>query len=836
MVFVHGILLVCSLLIVARLMELQVIDKNEYYAMAQDQHFGGVRLAARRGEIFALNSKTEETTILATNTTLDLLYVDPVNIDPAKIPGDSHSLVAETLADILLTPTYHALCSKGDPACPREFSNFLGSPYSAAFDPLLLVRELQTGALLEPLPPEMPIPTTEDLDIPDITEVRRLFARDIERRIEEQRVTFVPLKYSATKDEIAKVGELNLPGIYINEDQKLIFGDPEEVNQQKLSTIGRTLAPIIGVDSSSIEYSLRTRPLRYVPILRKLPPDLSLQIKQMKLNSMKQTNQRRQNAASRADLETILDPFRSIAIIPEHWRYYPDGTIGSHVVGFMNVNQEAQYGVERTFDSQLRGQEGLISTVSDLQGGQILTSNQTIIDPKDGDTMILTIDPFVQKEVEHILDTAVKEYKAESAQAIVMDPYTGRVIAMANAPLFERNDYATVFEKVPVFVPPGEDDLIVAEVYNPINNARIVKDYMSTVFSEEGRTTFSDAAQQLLNDVEKMYDLKDLTRYYVYEGENARFEVFPTAVKGIWLKYKNNIGVGAYLNRTIQEIYEPGSVMKPITMAIAIDQGEVEPQDIYDDIGPVKVDEYEIKNALLSYYGKVSMTDCLAMSINTCMTSVSQKLGRKLFHRMIERFGFSKITSIELEDELTGELKPWRTWSVSDLATASFGQGFSATPLQVITAFSALANGGKLMKPTIVDSIVHPDGTVEKTEPHVIDQVITPQASETITAMLTTSSDYGFAKAGKVPGYKLAGKTGTSQIAGPGGRYETGTGSTVNTFMGYAPPQHPKFILLVKFDRPKFRENLFAEATSAPVFKSIAAFLFEYYGIPPDEK
>ena len=140
------------------------------------------------------------------------------------------------------------------------------------------------------------------------------------------------------------------------------------------------------------------------------------------------------------------------------------------------------------------------------------------------------------------------------------------------------------------------------------------------------------------------------------------------------------------------------------------------------------------------------------------------------------------------------------------------------------------------MKPEIVDRIIHPDGTEEPVEPQTIDQVITPESSRTITTMLTSSSNYGFAKAGKVKGYKLAAKTGTSQIAGPGGRYESGTGSTINTFMGYAPPEHPKFILLVKVDRPKFRERIFAESTSAPLFKEIATFLYDYYGLPPDEK
>lgn len=830
MVFVHGFLLVCGLLIVARLMELQVIDRGDYYAMAQSQHFGGVKLPAQRGEILALNANTGETSILATNTTLDLLYVDPF-----LITNDA-PMIAERMADIILTPAYHEVCSKGMSTCPRELLSFIGSPYNAAFDPMLLVNAISSGTLLEPLPSQIPSLTAADLDIPDITEVRRLLARDIERRISTKRVTFVPVKYSATKEEMAAVAQMNIAGIYVNEDSKLISANPEEMAQNNVGPTSRKLAEALSLDAETLSYSFRSRPLRYVPILRKVSPEVSLQIKQMKLESMKQTAERRKQAANRSDLEAIQDPMRAVAIIPEHWRYYPDGSIASHVVGFMNATQEAQYGIERTFDAQLRGQEGLISTVSDLQGGQILTADQTIIDPKDGETLVLTIDPFIQKAVENILDKAVKEFKADSAQAIVMDPFTGRIMAMANAPVFERNNYADVYQKEPTVIPPGEENAIVVEIYNPINNSRIVKDYLPVVMTDEGRTTLPEDIQQKLKDVEKMYDLHDLARYYVYEGQNARHEVFPTGSTNVWLKYKNNIGVGAYLNRNIQEIYEPGSVMKPVTMAIAIDQGEVMPNDIYDDTGPVKVDEYEIKNALLSYYGKVSMTDGLAHSINTCMTSVSQKLGRKLFHRMIERFGFGHVTNIELEDELTGELKPWRSWSNADLATASFGQGFSATPLQMITAFSALANGGKLLKPTIVDRVIHPDGSVEKTEVRVIDQVLTPETSETITAMMTNSSNYGFAKAGKVPGYKLAGKTGTSQIAGPGGRYETGTGSTVNSFMGYAPPENPKFILLVKFDRPKFRQNLFAESTSAPVFKEIAAFLFDYFNLPPDEQ
>ena len=822
MVFVHSFLGLCLLLLVARLIELQVIDRKEYHALAQDMHFGGTRLPAQRGQILATNSKTGETVILATNTTLDLLYVDPLILDDP-------SGIAELLADTLLTEDYHQACILGLDTCPRELINF----YAAAFDPLTFARKAASGALFEPLPDVLPTGPAPGGHMPDITEMRRMFARDIESRVSKKRVTFVPLKYSATKVQMNLVKELNALGIYIGWDQKLIYANPEEVNQSSVATLSKKLAEILQLDADTLKNSMRTRPLRYVSIMRRLPPALSLKIKELQLQSLEETSKRRSEAATREVAEKITDPLRSLALLPEHWRYYPDGSIASQIVGFLNTNQDAQYGVERTFDSQLRGQEGLISTVSDPHGGQILTSEQRIVDAKDGDTVVLTIDPFVQKKVEEILERTLKQYDAESAQAIIMDPYTGRILAMVNAPLFERNSYADVFKKEPIAIPPEKESGIVVEVFHPENNARIVKAYFRDVFDVEGRKNLSEKTQEALAEVEQLYDLRDLARYYLYIGQNSRKEVFPTNIPGVWLKFKNNIGVGAYLNRTIQQIYEPGSVMKSVTMAIAIDQGEVVPGDIYNDTGPVKVDRYEIKNALLKYYGNVTMTNCIEWSINTCMTSISEKLGRRLFRRMLERFGFGKITGIELDDELPGDIIPLSNWNVALLATASFGQGISVTPLQMVAAWTPLANGGKLMRPTVVDRVIHSDGTVTVNEPTVVDQVITPQTSQTITAMLVSSADIGFATAGKPKGYKVAGKTGTSQIAGPGGRYEVGTGSTIGTYMGYAPPDRPKFLMLVKFDRSK---DEFGSYTAGPVFKEISSFLFQYYGIPPDEK
>jgi cell division protein FtsI/penicillin-binding protein 2 len=826
MVIVHAFLFVCVLVIVARLMKLQILERGLYHAAAHRQHYGDVTLPAQRGEILALNSKTGETSILATNTTQDLLYVDPLVVDD---PGR----MADLLSELLLTPQMHQDCSHGLDTCPRELLTMKDSPYSPAYDPLLLVKRFASGAVFEPLPQDLAA-LPGDLRIPDLTESRRRFARDIQARISEKRVTFAPLKYSATKPQKEQIRQLRLPGISVNDEQNLVYGDPEQVDQSRVQSIARTLAPLLEVDAVALEQMLEARPLRYVPIMRRLSPALSLAVKQMQVDSIKATNLKRKQAATQKEAEGIDDPLRAIALIPEHWRYYPDPTIASHVIGFVNNNQDAQYGLERAFDAQLRGQEGSISTVSDPHGGQILTADQTIVDPKDGDTLVLTIDPFIQKEVERELDEGVKKYEADSGQIIIMDPYTGRIIAMANSPGFERDAYTTVYAKEPIAVPEDKRQKIVVEVFDPRSNERIVKAYIDQVFTADGRKNLPPEIQTRLADAEKLFDFPAITRYYQYTGEFARRELFPTTIPGIWLKYKNNLGVGAYINRTVQEIYEPGSVMKPITMSVAIDQGEVVPDDTYLDTGEVKKDTFTIRNAFKRSYGLVTMTKCLEFSINTCMTHVADTLGKKLFHHALDRFGFGRVTGVELEDELSGALSPWDKWSDAELATKAFGQGISVTPLQMIAAECVLANGGKLMHPFIVDRIVHSDGTVEKTEPKVLDQVIKESTSQTITAMLVSSATKGYAKAGKVPGHSLAAKTGTSQIARPGGGYETGSGSTVASFVGYSPATHPRFIAIIKLDRPKKSDQ--GATAAAPMFKILANFLYNYYGMPPDEK
>jgi cell division protein FtsI/penicillin-binding protein 2 len=268
------------LLIVARLIDLQILRASTLYAEAQQQHYGGIRLPAKRGEILARDSRTGELNILATNITLDLVYVDPLITDNPPV-------VARTLATILLTEQAHDDCSHGREACPREFVPF----YASAFDPLVRDRILGSGSLLEPLAVGAPLPP-QLLPLPTLTQARDEFSADIEKRISEKNVTFAPLKYGATKVEMKAVRDLDIPGIKVVEEQNLIYGDPEEINQALVDSFSRKLGDVLSTDAGQIADALRSRQLRYVPILRRVPHALTLRVLEAKEASAKETLER----------------------------------------------------------------------------------------------------------------------------------------------------------------------------------------------------------------------------------------------------------------------------------------------------------------------------------------------------------------------------------------------------------------------------------------------------------------------------------------------------------------------------------------------------------------
>ncbi|MBI5230206.1 MAG: penicillin-binding protein 2 [Candidatus Magasanikbacteria bacterium] len=295
-------------------------------------------------------------------------------------------------------------------------------------------------------------------------------------------------------------------------------------------------------------------------------------------------------------------------------------------------------------------------------------------------------------------------------------------------------------------------------------------------------------------------------------------------------KYKEVTDIGVFNNNAIFTPYEPGSVFKIITMAAALDTGKVTPETTFTDNGILRYGKFTIRNAAEKKYGVQTMTGVLKESINTGAVFAAEKVGQEAFKKYVDNFGFGAQTGIEMDTEVSGNISALNKKSDLNLATASFGQGFTATPLQLLSAYAAVANQGTLMKPHVVDYIIKPDGTVEKKQPEVVRQVISSRAAKLLTAMMVVVVKDGHGKKAQVPGYYVAGKTGTAQISDATGGYGA---KTNQTFIGFAPADNPVFAMLVKYEEP---ERRFAEYTAVPVFGEIAKFLVNYLQIPPSFK
>lgn len=284
-------------------------------------------------------------------------------------------------------------------------------------------------------------------------------------------------------------------------------------------------------------------------------------------------------------------------------------------------------------------------------------------------------------------------------------------------------------------------------------------------------------------------------------------------------------------NPAIFNAYEPGSVFKPITMAAAIDAGAVTPSTTFEDVGFVDDVgcETPIRNSEDKVYGTSTMTKVLEESINTGVIFAMKAMGREVFADYVNNFGFGVYSGIELDKEVPGNVSSLKQKSDCYAATASFGQGITVTLLQLAAAYVPLANGGKLMQPFVVQEIDYADGRVEKTEPIAIRQVVSDKTANLLSAVLISVVENGHGKKAQVPGYYIAGKTGTAQVAGAGGSYSTD--NTIGSFAGYGPVGDPRFVMVTRIDHP--RDVQYAESTAAPLFGEIAEFLLRYFEVPP---
>ena len=499
----------------------------------------------------------------------------------------------------------------------------------------------------------------------------------------------------------------------INREFPMLFVSPKDVEEKDRTAL--ELSRISGVDAQEIREKLNKPDDPFEIIKKRLPDDEAAQVRQLGL--------------------------RGVGLRPESYRYYPAGELASQVVGFAMVGKEegaGGYGIEASQESVLRGKAGEVRQEKDAAGRWIPLSDRAIDPPKDGADIVLTLDRVIQYETERILRESIEKYAADRATAIVMEPSTGSILAMASVPEFDPNKYAEV------------------------------EDY------------------------------------------------------------------ALFMNPAVSVSYEPGSIMKPITMAIGIEEGKVSPSTEYIDTGVVHEAGYAIRNAEDKSYGRSDMYKVLNESINTGMIFIEKLVGNARFFEYMKRFGFGQRTGISLPAELPGNTRNLSNLK-SDISffTASFGQGVAATPLQMINAYAALANGGTLMRPRIIDRVVHADGSEEEIPSEAIRRVVSEETAEAMGIMLRDVVVNGHGKRANVPGYLVAGKTGTAQVAkGNAKGYEDGV--SIGSFVGYAPIDDPKFVILVKLDNPKNVE--WAESSAAPTFGEIMKFLLEYAKVEPTEE
>jgi len=430
-----------------------------------------------------------------------------------------------------------------------------------------------------------------------------------------------------------------------------------------------------------------------------------------------------------------------ISIVPETtgMRFDPSGRLASTVLGFTGADEHGLAGVEYAFDDLLTGSPGTMELEGDEFGRAIpFAQPRVLIAAQPGHSLVLTLDSYLQSETERVLRATVATWHAASGSAIVMDPWTGDVLALANVP-----DY-------------------------------------------------------------------DVAHYYRYPADSLR-------------------------DRAVEDAYEPGSVFKLVTAAAALDSGKVMPQDRFPARDRLKVGGYTINNAEDGFLAGSSSTENLdeiiEKSHNVGAAEVGMRIGAQTMDEALKRFGFGTPTEIGLVGESPGIVPALASWSDTTLPTIAFGQGISTTPIAIARAYCAIANGGILVRPRIVSAILNADGSVAyRYAPEIERRAITAKTAAILRGYLRDVVTHGTGNpTAQVPGYTTAGKTGTAQIA-ENGVYASG--AYVASFVGMVPAETPKYVILVKIERP--RGAIYGGVVAAPAFAELARLAMMSAGVLPE--
>ncbi len=478
-----------------------------------------------------------------------------------------------------------------------------------------------------------------------------------------------------------------------------VFADPRHVKNP--GSTAQRLAPVLGKPASELEALLSRKDRGFVWLARRIPNQAAAQIRAMRLPGV----------------DAVMEPRR----------VYPQGPVASHLVGFAGLDAQGLEGLELAYDRILKGEPGWRWLARDARRRPVGAWEGQRVAPRDGLELVLTIDTSIQFIAERALDQAYHKWRAQGASIVVMDPKSGEVLALANRPTFDPNQ----FEQVP--------------------------------------------------------------------AEARR-------------------------NRAVTDTFEPGSVFKVVTAAIALAKGVTRPDEkFYCENG-----SYQVAGRILHDYrphGWLTFQEVIAYSSNIGTTKVALRLEPRSIYEGILAFGFGPPTGVGLPGEVGGTVKPPSRWSRPSITCIPIGQEVTVTALQLAQGISVVANGGILVKPWILREIRHPSGAVVQSfKPPASRKVLDPPIAATLKNILAGAVQYGSGKLAAPPGFTAAGKTGTAQKVEPNGLYSQSR--YMASFIGFTPVEDPRLIIVVVIDEPQPLHT--GGVVSAPVFAQVAAETLAY--------
>jgi len=525
-------------------------------------------------------------------------------------------------------------------------------------------------------------------------------APELQERADQQRQQVIMLA-----PQRGTIFDRNGEPLAVSLDAESLYADPARIKQPR--EVAKKLSKLLEMPTKDLEQLLSEKK-HFVWIKRKLDPDVFKKIRQLGI----------------AGLQFVTEPKR----------YYPKSSVAAHVVGFTGLDPRGLEGIELEYDQQLQGEPGRLQSQRDARGRGLATAGQQVQGGMPGLDLHLTLDRSLQYVADKELARVVKEAHAIGGTVVIMEPASGRVLALASQPDYDPNQ-------------PGK-----------------------------------------------------------YRAAQRR-------------------------NRAVCDTFEPGSIFKPFLLAGILEEGLVRPNQKTD----CENGRYEVGGKIIrdhARFGKLTLREMLKFSSNIGFAKLGKALERERYYSYIRDFGFGEPTGLDLPGEVSGLVRPPSRWFEIDLAAISFGQGLSVTTIQLTSALAAIANGGLLMEPFIVEKITDADGrVVQQRLPQVRRRVISEQTARKVREMMVAVTESGgTGTKAALPGYIVAGKTGTAQKVDPvTGGYSPD--KRVSSFIGFVPADNPALVISVTVDEPEGKA--YGGLVAAPVFAKIAGQSLSHLNILP---